>query len=81
MIKTEKGTTCIKGTLSEVCTDLTIIIREFRKCLANNDFEEEVIEELIADAVTDSKMSNEEVREEIGKFLGELVKKIFGGVL
>lgn len=74
MIKTENGVVAIRGTLPEICTDLTIIIREFRKCLSKDKTEAEV-EKLIADAVSLSKKNGSELSEEI---TNRLVKMLFG---
>lgn len=74
MIKTKNGATAIRGTLPEVCTDLTLIIREFRKCLSDDKTEAE-IEKLIADAVSLSKKSGSELADEIEN---RLLKMLFG---
>ena len=63
MITRKNRTTKIRGTLPEICTDLTVIIREFRKCLSKHLPEEE-IEKLIADAVSLSKKTGNELDQE-----------------
>lgn len=76
MIKTKKGDTCIKGTLLEIETDLTLIIREFRKCLSR-DFTEDRIDEIIARSVELSKKDKDEVRD----MAIDALMKLMGGVL
>lgn len=63
MITHKNRKTRIRGTLPEICTDLTVIIREFRKCLSK-DMTEEEIEKLIADAVSLSKKTGQELVDE-----------------
>lgn len=76
MIKTKKGKTRIEGTLLEIKTDLTIIIKEVRKCLSR-DFTEERIDEIIATSVELSKKGETEVHDMAVAALMELI----GGVL
>jgi len=64
MIITKNGSTTIRGTLPEICTDLTVIIREFRKCLSKDKSEAE-IEKLISDAVSLSKKTGAELADEV----------------
>ncbi len=73
MITRKNRKTRIRGTLPEICADLTIIIREFRKCLSNHLPEEE-IEKLIADSVSLSKKTGQELVDEA---FDRLLKRLF----
>ena len=77
MIKTKYGATVIEGTLHEIKTDLTLIIRELRKCLSK-DFPEDRIDKFISDAVELSKKDEAEVHD---MAVEAALKLLFGGVL
>ena len=61
MITTNNGETTIKGSLPEIETDLTIILKHFRKCLSKENIPEDRIDKIIADAVELSKKGSAEV--------------------
>lgn len=64
MIKTERGTTEIKGEINEILTDYELIARAMRKALSEKMGEEKAIEEL-EKVIENSKMSEEERVESI----------------
>lgn len=76
MIKTKYGATMIEGTLHEIKTDLTLIIREVRKCLSK-ECPEVSIDKFIADAVEMSKKDESEVHD----MAVAALLKFLGGVL
>ena len=63
MIKTERGTTEIKGEINEILTDYELIARAMRKALSEKMGEEKAIEESIVE-----RMSRE-IAENIRKFM------------
>nr|DAZ70129.1 MAG TPA: hypothetical protein [Caudoviricetes sp.] len=78
MIKTERGTTEIKGEISEILTDYEMIARAMKRVLTEEMGEEKATEAL-KDAIENSKMSEEErVKNMIDKVKREIVKNILG---
>lgn len=74
MIKSENGNIEMRGELSEISADLTIILIGFRKSVG-----EEEADALIEDAVRLSKLTPEEIDKEIEREK-ENIKKIIEGL-
>lgn len=78
MIKTERGTTEIKGEINEILTDYELIARAMRKALSEKMGEEKAIEEL-GKVIENSKMSEEErvesIVERMSREIAENIRK------
>ncbi len=66
MVKSEEGKVHIKGSIAELLTDLTLIIKAFR---AEDWFTEEMLE----DCIENSKLNEEQMTE---KFQDTLMQKL-----
>lgn len=74
MIKSEYGTTAIRGDEAEIMTDATCILRALRKALAKKHGVEGA-DDRIQDIIKKSNMSDVEISTE---FIEQLIKKIGG---
>lgn len=74
MIKSEYGTTAIRGDEAEIMTDATCILRALRKALAKKHGVEGA-DDRIQDIIMKSKMSDDEISIE---FFERLIKMIGG---
>lgn len=73
MITTKMGATQIRGSLAEVKTDLTIILREFRVALSEN-YSDETIDKFIDEAVSLAKKNEADLVDEILKKIMEVLR-------
>jgi polyhydroxyalkanoate synthesis regulator phasin len=78
MIKTEKGETTLVGNLTELETDLTIIIKCFVETVVKKTpFGEEEAWEKVDEAIETAKLNEEDIEKEVLKTLSE-IKDCFG---
>lgn len=80
MIRTKEGETTIKGELSVILADLSMIVYHLKKCLTK-DRSKEKAEELIVKAVEDGLKDKEELDNQVAEILKnnlpeEVLKKL-----
>lgn len=77
MINTEKGSIHVKGSTTELLTDLSIIIKSLHDNLSK-DLGPEISKEMITEAVNVGFLSEDEVHKKLNEAKMELLMKIFG---
>lgn len=76
MIKSSNGEVIIKGSTTEIATDLTMLIRGMLESFEKHEMEKEEAEMLVRKAVELAFKSEKEIRNEVNKLLKDLMKDL-----